>query len=90
MMIEAVCFSETLVDFQRTTMRYIPEESTLHNHRCENLKFYNPEFVHKRNIIYLIMIPPPLEIRFAYVNLKNESKPLYHDAGQCGSPVASL
>jgi hypothetical protein len=26
------------VDFQRTTRRYIPEDSTLHNQRCENLK----------------------------------------------------
>jgi hypothetical protein len=33
-------FLETLVDFQRTTRRYIPEEGTLHNHRCENLKSY--------------------------------------------------
>jgi hypothetical protein len=31
---------ETSVDFQRTTRRYIPEDSTLHNHRCENLKSY--------------------------------------------------
>jgi hypothetical protein len=23
------------------TWRYIPEDSTLHNHYCENLKFYN-------------------------------------------------
>jgi hypothetical protein len=26
---EALCSSETLVDFQRTTQRYIPEDSTL-------------------------------------------------------------
>jgi hypothetical protein len=26
--------------FQLTTRRYIPEDSTLHNHRCENLKSY--------------------------------------------------
>jgi hypothetical protein len=25
---------------QRTTRRHIPEEDTLHNHRCENLKSY--------------------------------------------------
>jgi hypothetical protein len=37
---EAICSSETSVDFQRITRRYIPEDSTLHNHRCENLKFY--------------------------------------------------
>jgi hypothetical protein len=32
--------SETFVDFQRTTRRYIPEDRTLHNHRCENLTSY--------------------------------------------------
>jgi hypothetical protein len=37
----AICCSETSVDFQRTTRRYIPEDGTLHNHRCENLKSYN-------------------------------------------------
>jgi hypothetical protein len=26
------------VDFQRNTRLYIPEDSTLHNHHCENLK----------------------------------------------------
>jgi hypothetical protein len=33
--------SETEVEFQWTTRRYIPEDSTLPNHRCENLKSYN-------------------------------------------------
>jgi hypothetical protein len=28
------------VDFQRTTQRYIPGDSTLHDHRRENLKPY--------------------------------------------------
>jgi hypothetical protein len=37
---EAICSSETSVDTQRTTRRYIPEDGTPHNHRCENLKFY--------------------------------------------------
>jgi hypothetical protein len=27
------------------TRRHIPEDDTLHNHRCENLKFYRPIFV---------------------------------------------
>jgi hypothetical protein len=31
-------FSETLVNFHRTTRRHIPEGSTFHTHRCENLK----------------------------------------------------
>jgi hypothetical protein len=37
---EATCSSETSDLFQRTTWRYIPEDATLHNHRCENLKFF--------------------------------------------------
>jgi hypothetical protein len=35
---EAICSSETSGDFQRTTRPYIPEDSALHNHRCENLR----------------------------------------------------
>jgi hypothetical protein len=31
---EAMCSSETMVDFQWTTRRYIPEDKTLHNHNC--------------------------------------------------------
>jgi hypothetical protein len=38
---EAIYSSKISVDTQRTTRRYIPEHGTLHNHRCENLKFYN-------------------------------------------------
>jgi hypothetical protein len=29
-----------VVDFQRTTRRYIPEDRTVHNHRIENLISY--------------------------------------------------
>jgi hypothetical protein len=29
MKMEAICSSETFVDFQRTTLHYIPEDSTL-------------------------------------------------------------
>jgi hypothetical protein len=32
--------SETSVATQQTTRRHIPEDDTLHNHRCENLKSY--------------------------------------------------
>jgi hypothetical protein len=35
------CSSETSVDFKRTTRRYIKYDTILHNHRYENLKFYN-------------------------------------------------
>jgi hypothetical protein len=34
----APCSSEMSVDFQRTTRRYITEDRTLHNHRCESFK----------------------------------------------------
>jgi hypothetical protein len=37
---EAACSSETSVDIQRTTRRYIPEDRTLLNHGCENLRSY--------------------------------------------------
>jgi hypothetical protein len=37
---EVICSSDTSVDTQRTTLRYIPEDDTLHNYRCENLKSY--------------------------------------------------
>jgi uncharacterized membrane protein YciS (DUF1049 family) len=37
---EAIFSSETSVDFHQTTRRYIPEDGTLHNHRCDNLKSY--------------------------------------------------
>jgi hypothetical protein len=37
---EAIYFSETSVDTQRNTRRHIPEDDTLHNHRCEKLKSY--------------------------------------------------
>jgi hypothetical protein len=37
---EAICSSETSVSSQQTTRRHIPEDDTLHNHRCENLKSY--------------------------------------------------
>jgi hypothetical protein len=39
-MVEATCFSETTIDSQRTTRRYIPEDRNLHNHRGENLRSY--------------------------------------------------
>jgi hypothetical protein len=38
---EAACSSETSVDFQLTTRRYIPEHRTLYNHRCDSLKSYS-------------------------------------------------
>jgi hypothetical protein len=38
---EAMYSPETSIDFQRTARRYVPEDGTLHNDRCENLRSYN-------------------------------------------------
>jgi hypothetical protein len=37
---EAIYSSEKSVLLRRTTRRYIPKDSTLHDHRYENLKSY--------------------------------------------------
>jgi hypothetical protein len=38
---EAKCFSDIFVEFERTTRHYIPENKTLHTHRCEHFDSYN-------------------------------------------------
>jgi hypothetical protein len=40
-MMEAACTSETAVDIQLRKQQYIPEDSELHTHCHENLKFQN-------------------------------------------------
>jgi hypothetical protein len=42
---EAIRSSETSGTTLRTTRRHIPEDDTLQNHRCENLKSYMPSRV---------------------------------------------
>jgi hypothetical protein len=42
---ETISSSETSVNSQRTTWRYIPEDDTRHNDRCENLKPYLLKYV---------------------------------------------
>jgi hypothetical protein len=42
------CSSETPVETQRTTRRHIPEDYTLHNHPCENLKSYTVRHIFKK------------------------------------------
>jgi hypothetical protein len=49
---EVICSSETSVEFQRTTRRYIPEESTRHNHRCENLKSNQKDVDSKHDLLF--------------------------------------
>jgi hypothetical protein len=46
---EALCPSETSIEFQWTTPRYIPKASALHNHHRENLKSYRDFFVFPYN-----------------------------------------
>jgi hypothetical protein len=41
---ETLCFSETSVDFQRYTRRYVPNTTLLNDH-CENFKSYFSDFV---------------------------------------------
>jgi hypothetical protein len=45
-MTEAACSSETSVDFQWPVWGYIPDDNTLHNHRCKNLKSYKGKQFH--------------------------------------------
>jgi hypothetical protein len=49
---EAIFLSEMSVDSQRTTRRHIPEDDTLHNHRCENLKILTGICLHLPGIEY--------------------------------------
>jgi hypothetical protein len=42
MKMEVICSSETSVATQETTQHHIPEDDTLHNHRCEK-----PQIPHK-------------------------------------------
>jgi hypothetical protein len=58
--------SETTAHFQRTTRRYIPEDRTLHNHRCENLRSCNeavstPDYIASDSrVIYVLWHADPL------------------------------
>jgi hypothetical protein len=45
--------SETSGTSQRTTRRHIPEEDTLQNHRCENLKSYIIHYYFNISCIFL-------------------------------------
>jgi hypothetical protein len=38
--VHALDRTANLISLQRTTRRYIPEDRTLHNHRCENLQLW--------------------------------------------------
>jgi hypothetical protein len=52
---QATCSSETSVDFQRTTRRYIPDNRALHNHRCEKLKS-NKNYINQKHLTSITRI----------------------------------
>jgi hypothetical protein len=56
---EATCPSETSDDFHRITRRYIPENRTLHNHRCENLKLVMQNSIRGKHMAYIRGFTPP-------------------------------
>jgi hypothetical protein len=43
------------VYFQQTTWRYIKEDRTLHNYRCENLKSLSLSLSHSHKLSYLLL-----------------------------------
>jgi hypothetical protein len=45
---EVTCSSKTLVDFEGITWSYSPEDRTLNNHRCENLKSYRHALIYQK------------------------------------------
>jgi 4-amino-4-deoxy-L-arabinose transferase-like glycosyltransferase len=55
-------FPNTSVEFNRNTRRHIPEDRTLHDHRCENLKSYELR-VNLRSMVYIYIL------YFTYVSL---------------------
>jgi hypothetical protein len=52
---EAICSTETSVEFQRATRRCIPEDRTLHNHCYENKRF--PAYYETRRFITMFKRP---------------------------------
>jgi hypothetical protein len=59
LMMEAVCTSETLVNFNMTTRRYIPEDSNVHTRRCvKSHDFFSSLFVHTSFKVQPIPIRP--------------------------------
>jgi hypothetical protein len=48
---EATCSSEKLVGIQRNARRYMPENRTLHNHRCDNRKYYKKDPISHTNVV---------------------------------------
>jgi hypothetical protein len=82
---EEICFSETSVDIQRTTRRYIPEGSTLRNHSCESIKCYTVKRLFKtitqNFVLFPSLLKPPCSGNCSYFRLKANKAPrrsIYH------------
>jgi hypothetical protein len=57
-LLKEVIFEEyRLLGYDAVSRRHIPEDDTLHNHRCENLKSYEVIFVFIAVIRHLIARP---------------------------------
>lgn len=52
---EATCSFAAFVDLQWIKQRCIPEDETVHNYRCENLKSYINLFVLKKVSVCIVL-----------------------------------
>jgi hypothetical protein len=90
--IEATCSSETSVDFQWTTRRYIPENRTLQNRRCENLRSHKQTNQQtNKQTMESIQLPKPMEmpvptrvsvVIFVLHKMQRVRPPFIHSEGQ--------
>jgi hypothetical protein len=78
---EAGRSSETSVNFQRATWRYIPEDSTLHNHLCEKLKSYycNARWKFGGNSYFLIPLNLSSSTSFMWIQVNIVQNMLVQD-----------
>jgi hypothetical protein len=70
---EASCYSETSVDFQRAKRRYITEDRTLQYHHCGHLKSHSPAeiFSHTTKLQHSEKIHTIQELATSIVRSKN-------------------
>jgi hypothetical protein len=66
---QTICSSETSVEAQQITRRHIPEDDTLHNHRCENLKSYRDVLLW----LYAQLFRQIQEIKISYLSVSSIS-----------------
>jgi hypothetical protein len=84
---EAMCYFETSIDFQRTARRY----STVHNHCCKNLKSYITSLcLHKKYYVILMCLRFMLQI-FQHSDYAPQSWPTacVHTSSRCLQYITS-